>query len=154
MALHLNNPDIPPLPQYIDVLEGPNDPFFTEYPLQLITVHHKTRAHSCFDNNPWLRELEAQSLWINIVDAESRGIRSGDKVRIYNGRGETITQAKVTERIMPGVVSLGEGAWYQPDPLNRDQAGSVNILTRDTYSPAGAFPYNTNLVEVSRWSEE
>jgi anaerobic dimethyl sulfoxide reductase subunit A len=93
-------------------------------------------------------------LWISSKDAESRGIRNGDEVKVFNDRGETIIQARVTERIMPGVVALGEGAWYRPDENGRDRAGSANILTRDHYSPGGAFPVNTSLVEVERFIKE
>ncbi|MFC1944512.1 molybdopterin-dependent oxidoreductase [Chloroflexota bacterium] len=147
----LNNPQIPPIPKHIDVWEGPADPLIEKYPLQLINFHHKTRAHSCFDNNSWLRELEPQSLWLSSEDAGSRGIENGDKVRALNDRGETIIQVKVTERIMPGVVALGEGAWYQPDDKGRDRSGSPNVLSRDHYSPGGAFPSNTCLVQVERF---
>ena len=150
----LNNPHIPPIPKYIEPWEGPGDPFIERYPLQLITIHHKTRAHSCFDNNPWLSELEPQSLWISTWDAQSRGINNGDEVRVFNERGETIIQARVTERIMPGVVALGEGVWYRPDKKARDRAGSPNVLTRDQYSPGGAFPVNTSLVQVERFVQE
>jgi len=150
----LNNPDIPAIPKYIDPWEGPADPLMEKYPLQLTTVHHKTRAHSCFDSNLWLRELEPQSLWISNRDAQSRGIEDGEEVRVFNDRGETIVQARVTERIMPGVVALGEGAWYRPDEKGRDRAGSPNVLTRDHYAPGGGFPYNTSLVQVERFIED
>jgi anaerobic dimethyl sulfoxide reductase subunit A len=150
----LNNPHIPSIPKYIEPWEGPGDPLRAKHPLQLITIHHKTRAHSCFDNNPWLLELESQSLWISTRDAQSRGINNGDQVRIFNDRGETIIQARVTERIMPGVVALGEGAWYRPDKKGRDRAGSPNVLTRDQYSPGGAFPVNTSLVQVERFTQD
>jgi len=150
----LNNPDIPPIPKHIDTWEGSGDPLMEKYPLQLITIHHKTRAHSCFHNNPWLSELEPQSLWISTKEAQSRGINNGDEVRVFNDRGETIIQARVTERIMPGVVALGEGAWYRPDKKERDRAGSPNILTRDQYSPGGAFPVNTSLVQVEKSIQE
>ena len=51
-------------------------------------------------------------MWINPLDAQKRGINNGDKVRIFNDRGEVHIEAKVTPRMMPGVVALGEGAWY------------------------------------------
>ena len=149
----LHNPEIPAIPKHIDSWEGPDDPLAARYPLQLVTVHHKTRAHSCFENNPWLKEVEPQSLWLNAGDARTRGIADRDKVRVFNDRGETIVRAKVTERIMPGVVSLGEGAWYRPDREGRDRSGSPNMLTRDSYSPSGAFPINTILVQVARFEE-
>jgi len=150
----LNNPEVPPVPKYIEPWEGPGDPLMDKYPLQLITVHVKTRAHSCFANNPWLKDIEPQSLWISTQDARLRGIADGDSVRIFNDRGETIVQASVTERIMPGVVALGEGAWYHPDHQGRDRAGSANVLTRDHYSPGGAFPSNSALVQVERVVDE
>ncbi len=146
----LSNAEIPPIPKHIESWEGPDDPLARKYPLQMITVHVKSRAHSCFGNNPWLKDIEPQSLWISATDAQIRGITDGDSVRVFNDRGETIVQASVTERIMPGVVALGEGAWYQPDHQGRDRAGSVNILTRDHYSPGGAFPSNSALVQVER----
>jgi len=146
----LNNGEVPPIPKYIEPWEGPADRPADEYPLQLVTVHVTTRAHSCFANNPWLRDIEPQSLWISAKDAQLRGIADADSVRVFNDRGETIVQASVTERIMPGVVALGEGAWYQPDHQGRDRAGSVNVLTRDQYSPGGAFPSNSALVQVER----
>ncbi len=151
----LNDPGIPSIPKYLEPFkEGPDDPLAEAYPLQLITIHHRTRAHSSFDNNPWLKDLEPQRLWLNTDDARSRGIEDGQMVRVFNDRGETLIPAKVTQRIMPGVVSLGQGAWYQPDEKGRDRAGSANVLTQDRYSPGGAFPFNTNLVEVERFTEE
>ena len=71
-------------------------------------------------------------------------------VRVYNERGEVIIQAKVTERVMPGVVDMPQGAWYEPDAKGRDLGGNPNVLSRDEASPGGAFPYNTGLVEVEK----
>jgi len=150
----LNDPGIPPIPKHMDLWEGAEDPLTEEYPLQLITTKIKSRAHSCFENHPWLKEIDPQSLWLNARDARSRDINNGEKVRVFNDRGETIIKAKVTERIMPGVVFLGEGAWYRPDDRGRDRAGSPNMLTKDDYSPGGAFPFNTSLVHVEKFIEE
>lgn len=58
--------------------------------------------------------------------------------------------AQVTERIMPGVVSLPQGAWFSPDKNGVDQGGSANMLTRNVTSPGGAFVSNTALVQVER----
>ena len=146
----LNNPKIPPIPKYIEPWEGPNDPLAAKYPLQLVTTHPKVRIHSTLDNIPWLRELEAQVVWINSRDAQARGITDGDEVRVFNDRGEMIIPSKVTERIMPGVVQVNQGAWYAPDERGIDRRGCANVLTKDEYSPGGAHCGNTSLVQVER----
>lgn len=152
LVANLGHDYLPAVPKYVDPWEGPSDPLVGLYPLQMVTFHHKGRAHSCFAANPWLQEIEPQAVYLNVIDAEKRSIVNGDRVSVFNNRGETIVTACVTERIMPGVVGLGEGAWYRPDADGRDRAGSVNMLTRDWYAPGGGYPYNSCLVEVVRFS--
>lgn len=119
-----------------------------KYPLQLTTTHFKRRNHNQFENLPWLRELEEQAIQINPIDAQERGIREGDQARVFNDRGEMIIRAKVTERIMPGVVDIPQGAWYDPNEKGVDRGGCANVLTSDRISPGAAIPYNTSLVQV------
>jgi anaerobic dimethyl sulfoxide reductase subunit A len=146
----MNDPSIPSLPEYREGWEGRNDPLAGKYPMQLISPHFKRRAHSQFDNLPWLRELQVQALSMNTIDAEARGIRHGDIVRIFNDRGEVRITAEITERIIPGVVALPQGAWFSPDEKGIDLGGSVNVLTKNVTSPGGAFVSGTALVEVEK----
>jgi len=146
----LNIPGLPPIAEYIEPWESPNDPLAEKYPLQLITTHFERRTLSQYDNLPWLREVQTQALIINTADAQARGISDGDMVRVFNDRGETILPAKVTERIMPGVVDLPHGAWYHPDEKGIDRGGCANVLCKSAYSPGGAFTYNSCLVQVER----
>ena len=146
----LNNPLIPPIPKYIEAWESPADTLAQKYPLQLITTHFLRRAHSQYDNIPWLNELMSQAVLMNTADAESRSIKDGDMVKVFNDRGATVLPARVTERIMPGVVDIPEGAWYAPDKNRVDRGGSPNILTRDEHSPAGAYTTNTSLVQIEK----
>jgi anaerobic dimethyl sulfoxide reductase subunit A len=146
----MDDPQIPPTPKYIEAWEGRNDLLARTYPLQLITTHIMRRAHSQYDNLPWLRDLQPQVVWINSDDAEARGIKDGDMVRVFNDRGEMIIPARITERIMPGVVDVPQGAWYDPDEKGVDRGGCCNVLTRDEHSPGGAYCSNTALVQVGR----
>ena len=146
----MDNPAIPPIPKYIETWESRGDPLAKKYPLQLVTSHLLRRAHSQFDNIPWARELQTQAVAISPADAESRGIRDGDMVRVFNDRGEMVIPARVTGRIMPGVVDVPQGAWYQPDDKGIDRGGCANTLTRGEPSPGGALASNTALVQVQR----
>jgi anaerobic dimethyl sulfoxide reductase subunit A len=150
LAAKMNHPLIPPIAKYMETWESINDPLAIKYPLQLTTPHLKRRAHSQFDNLPWLRDMQTQAVSINRLDAEPRGIRDGDTVRVFNDRGEMIVPARVTERIMPGVVAVPQGAWYTPDENGVDRGGCANVLTKNATSPAGAFSPNTALVQIEK----
>jgi anaerobic dimethyl sulfoxide reductase subunit A len=139
------------LPEYHATWGMPADTVSQKYPLQLVGHHPKQRTHSSYGNNPWLSEAIPQSIWINPLDAEFRGIGHGDMVRVYNQIGQTIVRAKVTPRIMPGVLSLPQGAWYAPDENGTDKGGCINTLTSQRPSPlAKGNPQHTNLVQVEK----
>jgi anaerobic dimethyl sulfoxide reductase subunit A len=146
----MNDPDLPPIPKYIEPWEGPRDPLSRKYPLQLITIHPRRRAHTQGETIPWLRETQVQGVQINPADALSRGIADGDRVKVTNDRGTTELPAIVTRRIKKGVVAIPEGAWYDPDKEGVDQGGGPNVLTRDEPSPGGGYVTNSCLVEVKR----
>jgi len=146
----LNDPQCPPIPKYLPTREDRSDPAFERYPLQLLSPHAKNRAHSSLYKVDWLREIESHRAWINPVDAAARGINDGDQILVFNDRGKLAIPAWVTERIIPGVISIFEGAWYDPDAQGIDRGGCVNVLTNDGYSPGGAATLNTVLVEVSK----
>lgn len=148
----LNNPEeIPAVPKYVSTWEGPEDPLTEKYPLQCIGHHTKRRCHSTHDNNPWGEEVEPQTIWINSSDAEDRGIEEGDMVRIYNDRGIVEIPATVTSRIVPGVTSIPQGAWWTPNEEGVDTRGNINTLTTHRPSPlAKGNPQHTNLIQVEK----
>ncbi len=150
----LNIPNMPPIPNYLSHDEHYDAPLAKKYPLQLLTPHNKRRTHSSLSMIPWLEEVEPHAVWINPIDADSRNIDHYDLVDIYNDRGRVRIPANVTERVIPGVVVIYQGAWYNPDKDGVDLGGCGNVLTKDTRSPGGAFPMNSALVQVELFSKK
>jgi len=147
----LDNPLTPPVPKYIIAEREDRDhPLAKKYPLQLLSPHPRVRVHSTLQNVDWLVEVDPHVMWINPADAEPRGICDGDEVYVFNDRGKLAIKAWVTRRIIPGVVSIYEGAWYDPDEEGIDRGGCANVLTDDSYSPGGAAALKTVLVETTR----
>src|SRR5690625_7638652 len=62
-------------------------------------------------------------------DAEERGIKDGDLVEVYNDRGALIGGARVSDKIMPGVISIFEGAL-----LSKDSKGCCNSVAGNSLS--------------------
>ncbi len=140
--------EIPYIPKWIEPWESLNSPKTKEHPFHLISPHPRWRTHSIFNNIPWLRETYDQEVTMNASDAARLGIKTGDTVEVFNARGRCVVPAYVTERCMPGVAVLHEGAWMDLDGNGVDRAGNPDFLTLDEPSPAGAFAYNTVLVNI------
>jgi len=150
----LGNPDeIPALPKYIPEWENPFSSAGGEdrYPLQAIGHHSLARVHSTHANNDWLEEAFPQRVFIHPIDASARGIRDGDLVRVWNERGALALPARVTARILPGVVDIPQGAWWAPDETGLDLGGCVNVLTSERWTPfAFGTAQHTIMVQVEK----
>jgi len=147
--------DIPPIPKYIQEWESPFGPEAVRYPLQVVGSHALQRVHSTHDNNEWLEEAFPQRVFINPLDAETRRIKDGEQVRVYNDRGEMVLPCRVTLRIMPGVVNIPQGAWWSPDENDVDHAGSTNVLTSEQLTPlAFGNAQHTIMVQIERIQEK
>ncbi|HFI5669228.1 TPA: DmsA/YnfE/YnfF family dimethyl sulfoxide reductase [Klebsiella michiganensis] len=144
---------ISPLPVYASTFEGWDDPLREKFPLQMFGFHYKARTHSSYGNVDVLQAACRQEVWLNPLDAEKRGIKNGDMVRVFNARGELRIPAKVTPRIMPGVSAMGQGAWHDAN-MNGDRidrGSCINTLTTHRPSPlAKGNPQHTNLVEIEK----
>ena len=145
---------ISPIPRFFSTWEMPGDKLQEKYPLQCYGYHGHGRIHSTFHNLPWLREQFPDHVLINPIDAKARGIETDDLVRVFNDRGTVEIRAKVTPRIMPGVTSIPQGAWYTPvmkDGKRVDVGGNINTLTHHRPSPlAKGNAQHTVLVQIEK----
>ncbi|MBN1820604.1 MAG: hypothetical protein JW833_07800, partial [Prolixibacteraceae bacterium] len=147
--------EIPAVPKYIQEWESPFGPESEKYPLQAMGHHYMPRVHSTHSNNEWTMEAFPQRIFINPLDAEKRGIRNGDNVKIYNDRGTVILPCRITKKIIPGAVDIPQGAWWQPDINGNDIGGNVNTLTSKHWTPiAFGNAQHTIMVEVEKYREE
>ena len=145
----------PPVPAWIERGESHDERTSGErakiYPYLMLSNHPRWRVHSQHDDMQWLREMETnkiygpdgyayQSVWIHPEDARKKGIRHGDVIAISNERGVVLGGAYITERIMPGVVSMDHGARYDPIITGwLDRGGAINTITpRNTTSKNAA----------------
>jgi anaerobic selenocysteine-containing dehydrogenase len=85
-------------------------------------------------------------LEMTAVDAEPRGIRDGDRGRVFNRRGEIELTARVNGSVPPGVVAARLD-WAKLSPQGRN----INVLTSDRLTDMGAgATFYSVLVEVAR----
>lgn len=143
--------EIPAVPKYIQEWESPFGPEAASYPLQAIGPHYMARVHSTHDNVDWLKEAFPQRLFINPIDAKSRHLTDGDRVMAFNDRGKISLPCRITPRIMPGVVSVPQGAWSIPGPDGIDINGNINALSSERWTPlAFGNAQHTIMVEVKK----
>jgi len=107
------------------------------FPLAMISPPARNFLNSTFVNVTSLRAVEVEPLLeIHADDAQSRGIASGDVVKVFNDRGEYHCKAKVSDRARPGVVH-GLGIWWRKFGLNFT---NVNQLTSQHLTDMGRAP--------------
>jgi len=151
---------VSPLPKYLEAPFNYKESFTDwenkvkgPYPIQLTHAHYLRRAHTDCDNLPWLREALQNPIWLNKDDAEARGIKTGDTVRVFNDNGQFIRPASVTRTVMPGVIVIPHGAGARIDPeTGIDISGADNMLTASNRTTTPFLNgWNTNLVQYEKY---
>jgi anaerobic selenocysteine-containing dehydrogenase len=136
-----------PLPSWREPVEwtGGTSPEAQRHPLHLLTPNTKNRIHSQFGNLPSIRALDPEPVvQLAAEDARRRGLRPGDRARVFNDRGELTLRVRVDHGLRPGVAVVPNGWWLS-------EGGAVNLLSkaRETDMGFGAA-FHENLVEVEK----
>lgn len=136
------------MPFYEEPLEAyDGNPLREKYPLIMWSHRDKFKVHSTFAVNPILNEIEPEpTIELNPLDAQERGIADGDKVRIFNDRGEVTMKAYLDASIRPGCVWT-EHVWLQEQYESGHMMELTNHQTRDVW-PANQ-PFDT-LVQIEK----
>jgi len=119
------------------------------FPLELISSKNDDSMNSTFGNRKHV-DAATSLLHLNQADAAKRGIRSGDRVRVYNDRGSLTLRADVNGAVQPGVARAPSVRWNK----RAEDASSVNLLTSDRLTDIGGLPtFYSCLVEVERCAD-
>jgi anaerobic selenocysteine-containing dehydrogenase len=115
------------------------------FPLHLLTPNTKNRIHSQFGNLAMIRELDPEPVIdVSPADALPRGLRGGERVRVFNDRGALEVRCRLDFGLRAGCVSLANGWWLS-------EGGAVNVLSaaRETDLGHGAA-FHENRVELEK----
>jgi anaerobic selenocysteine-containing dehydrogenase len=136
-----------PVAAFVPPAESRHVPEARRFPLELLARKADNFLNSTFSNLPSIQAMEQrQALEISHADAEARGIRDGDTVRVFNSRGEVHLKAKVNGAVRPGVVA-GRLDWAKLSAGGKN----LNALVADRVSDLGGGPvFYSVLVEVER----
>lgn len=149
--------DSPPYPAWIEPGEWLGNA--TDSELHLISNQPATRLHSQLDHGETSMKGKVdgrEPIRIARPDADARGLKQGDTARVFNDRGGTLAVVEIRDDLMPGVVQMFTGAWWDPtEPGGLCRSGNPNVLTRDkgTSPIAQGTSAQTCLVEVEPFDD-
>ncbi|WP_149535584.1 molybdopterin-dependent oxidoreductase [Siccirubricoccus phaeus] len=155
-----NYADCPGHPVWIPPREWLGAAAAKTYPLHLLSFQPATRLHGQLDTGRVAAADKIQGrepILMHPQDAATRGLAEGDIVRIFNARGACLGGVRLKPDILPGVVAMATGAWYDPlvpgDPDSICVHGNPNVLTADVgTSTLGQGPSAQScLVQVEKW---
>ncbi len=117
------------------------------FPLELLARKCDNYLNTTFSNLPTIQKMEDPNrLEIGPADADSRGISEGDRVRVFNSRGEIFLTAAVDGKVPAGVVAASLN-WAKLTPGGQN----INVLTSDRLADMGGGPtFYSVLVEVEK----
>jgi anaerobic selenocysteine-containing dehydrogenase len=116
--------------------------------LRLLTTPGYFQSHTAFSGVAFLRDREgAPCAVLHPTDAKARGLEDGQKIRLFNARGEIGVVLHVRDEVQPGVVLV---PGQRPDA--EAVAGTVNMLCDDSYTDLGeGAVYQSTWLEARAW---
>jgi anaerobic selenocysteine-containing dehydrogenase len=139
-----------PLPGYVPPHENAlaNPGRAKRFPLAFISPPCRNFLNSSFANLPFALAAEKEPrLDIHPDDARARGIGDGDRVRIFNDRGEFSVKAAVSTRARPGCV-VAPSVWWRK--LSPDGRNGNDVTSQAISDIGGGATFYDCLVEVAR----
>jgi anaerobic selenocysteine-containing dehydrogenase len=136
-----------PVAAFVPPEESRHSPRARRYPLEMLSRKADNFLNTTFSNLASHQKMEECNLVeLNAADAEERGIRDGDTVRIFNDRGELRLTARVDGSLRRGVVATRLN-WARLTPGGKN----INVLTAETLTDIGAgATFYSCLVDVQR----
>jgi len=132
----LEKQGIDPLPFFNPPAESAqsNPRLALEYPLAFLSPPARNFLNSSFAHLKRFRELEGEPrLELHAEDAAARGIRDGERVRVFNARGSLLLRARVNGKPRRGVVVAPSVWWKKHSP----DGGNANNLTAQRTADLG-----------------
>ena len=139
---------IDPLPFYNPPAEVADERLAERYPLAFLSPPARHFLNSTFANLVRFREFEGEPhLDMHREDAAARGIRDGDRVRVFNARGSYTLRARVNGKPRPGVVVAPSVWWKKHAP---DRRNANNVTSQRIADLGGGATFYDCRVEVER----
>ena len=128
------------LPEYVPITNSWHE---DKYPLILISPNTGSRIHSQFGNLKIIKETNPEPcVRISPDDASARGLREGQKIRVFNQKGELLSRVSISNRILPGLAVFPNGIWV-------NEGGGVNQLIAGVETDIGfGTAFHDNRVEI------
>lgn len=150
----------PPLPEFVEPAIGPvsRPDLAKEYPLVLTNAKFTTFVHSQQRALPTLRKAAPDpSADIHPETAKRYGIKNKDWILVETPKGAIKVRARVTERVLSGVVCCQHGWWQECKDLKlpgydpfADKGANPSVLIGSEFSDpvSGSLPHRSYLCRV------
>jgi len=132
------------LPTYEKAIEGKRGKE-SEFPFNLLSPNTKNRIHSQFGNLESIKAVDPEPFaTINLGDAQSKGIKDNDLIRVFNHRGELSIKARIDASLRPGNIVIINGYWHQ-------EGSCPNTLSKGRETDMGhGSAFHDNMVDYEK----